>query len=184
MDIREFVASLVASLAWPLAAIGALFILRTPLVTLVSLLRRVRYGEVELGFQQELKELPASAAAALQETPKGKVPEPVLTDRIVDLAQRAPVAVIIEAWRALAKAAVAALHRRGLPVPLDSTQNPASVEQALSRGQVLSTQQVELLRRLRSIYGYTRDPAFVIAPGAALEYAANAKELSDVLSAK
>ncbi len=181
MDALEFIASIVASVAWPLAAVAALFMIRKPLAALATVLRRLKYGDVEISFEKEFKELEASRAAAL---PPGPQAAPVLTEQLARLAEISPSAVIIETWHQVAKAAVVALVQHNLPLPPDHVKNPTAVEEALRAAGILNGPQVDLLRRLRTIYGYAaRDSDFLAAPGMALDYAATARDLIEVLNA-
>lgn len=70
MDALEFIASIVDSLAWPAAIAALVLILQAPLRGLLRDLTRLRYGDVEMNFGREVRELEDRAKAAGLHLPK------------------------------------------------------------------------------------------------------------------
>lgn len=54
MDILTFIASLVQALAWPMAAVVLIILLRKPLGSLLPMMRKLRYKDLEADFGAEL----------------------------------------------------------------------------------------------------------------------------------
>ena len=63
MDILTFVVELTRALAWPIAVLTLVLILRKPIRELIPLLRRMKYKEIELEFAKEIAELKAETVA-------------------------------------------------------------------------------------------------------------------------
>jgi hypothetical protein len=75
MDWLQFIASIVGSVAWPLAAIACVLFLRKEVVQLLRRLRRLKYGDAEAEFGEKLEELESEVSdipepASLPETVK------------------------------------------------------------------------------------------------------------------
>lgn len=106
MDVLTFLSELVKSLAWPVAAIVLVILLRKPIVELIPLLKRLKYKELELEFSLEVKELKAEVDAITKE--KGEVPPSDSTDseQLLDLVSFSTRAAIMEAWLEVESAAV------------------------------------------------------------------------------
>jgi len=103
MDVRTFIAELAKALGWPVAVVIILLFLRPNLRTLVSLLRHVKYGELEADFGEKLEKAedkaeaahlpPAAEPVAL---PPGQSESPFLQLRA--LVGFSPRAAILESW--------------------------------------------------------------------------------------
>lgn len=68
MDWLQFFASTIGSIAWPIALVIIVLVLRRELIALLSRLRRLKYGDAEAEFAEKLRE-------AAQEI--GELPAPV-----------------------------------------------------------------------------------------------------------
>ena len=69
MGVLNFFSSLIDSLAWPLTAVVFLCVFRSPLSKVLSGLSRVRYGELEMDFQQVIENIEDKAETAGIEVP-------------------------------------------------------------------------------------------------------------------
>jgi hypothetical protein len=103
MDILSFTASIVSSLAWPLATLGALILLRRELSSLLPFLRRLKAGPVEAEFEREVEEL-RDETTVLQPAPEASLIEG-RTAQLLRLAEISPRAAVSEAWRGVEAAA-------------------------------------------------------------------------------
>ena len=54
MDNRTFIANVVASLSWPITALVALLLVRKILISLLPLVRTLKYSELEVSFGREI----------------------------------------------------------------------------------------------------------------------------------
>lgn len=68
MDGFTLTDGLVKSLAWPVAAVVMVILLRNPLAKLIPLLRKLKYKEWEAEFSEKLDRVEKTAAAAAQST--------------------------------------------------------------------------------------------------------------------
>jgi hypothetical protein len=64
MNILQFIASLISSLAWPVAIVLIILILRKPLSQIILSLQKLRYKELQLDFSQEVSKLVSAADRA------------------------------------------------------------------------------------------------------------------------
>jgi len=101
MDWKEFFASLVDSLAWPLAIAFVVYLLRDPLRRWFYSLRYCRHRETELEFAVYVEEAEAVAAQADLPPPEPSVGEPALSTELQTEIATAPRAAVIEAWLAV-----------------------------------------------------------------------------------
>lgn len=100
MNTTRLIASIVGSLAWPGAAVAAVWILRRPLSELLGALRSARGLGVQLDFERALtraRALTDESGPAL--LPAGKQVAPV--GELAQLAASSPHAVVEEAWQHL-----------------------------------------------------------------------------------
>lgn len=57
MDLLTFVSECLKALAWPVAAIAAVWLLRPGLLDLLGVVHRIKYKDFELHFKEELEEV-------------------------------------------------------------------------------------------------------------------------------
>jgi hypothetical protein len=112
MDCRQFIADIIASLAWPGVAIAFLLRFGPTLVGAVQRLAHVKYKDLELDFDK----LRLQAEELQEDTTAEELPlkDPVirsLEDQVLDAVERAPSAAILLAWSGLEAAIVAAVER-------------------------------------------------------------------------
>jgi hypothetical protein len=95
MDTKQFIASLVSSLAWPAAVVCIVLLFRARLAQLLSdNLRRLKAGPVELEFER----LISAAQAQIEEAiPAGTATDSIAAD-LAAVAHTAPTAAVIEAF--------------------------------------------------------------------------------------
>jgi hypothetical protein len=95
MDGMTFVAALVRALAWPVAIIVCLIILRRPFQVLLGGLKSIKYQDLELSFDRQLSALRATAAAALP-APTHEQP---WSEQMKQLVFTSSEVAILETWR-------------------------------------------------------------------------------------
>lgn len=119
MDGLTFTSNLIASLAWPIATIVIVALLRTPLAKLVVLLKRLKWNELEMDFTEEFEQLEVLAEAAKLPPASPPSVEPfkiVSTDirtAMVELAMKAPSVAVRNAWRKLEFRLARAISKAG-----------------------------------------------------------------------
>lgn len=92
---------IVEIIAWPTTIIIVVMLLRSPLSELVPLLKKLKYKDLELDFEQEARKILAEAERDLPESSK---PEPSGGEEPeirFSLARQEPSTEILESWRHL-----------------------------------------------------------------------------------
>lgn len=114
MDWMQFISALVSALAWPIAVMGIVFMLKNPILNAIPKIRSFKYGELHIDLSEELKAVEdvLTANTAEPESPPQTPPTP--SPDIVRLAEESPNAAIIFAWRNVEKAFTEAALRHGL----------------------------------------------------------------------
>jgi len=193
MHWTAFTVELVKALAWPLAILVTVLLLRKPLVRLLPHLLRLRYKDFELEFGEKLEKLgarvgelsgdvrpavtevevsawttaPGKEAVAPKDWLSG-LREGKLTDQVQALAYLSPRAAITEAWRHLEQAIDAAAVESGRAQPRSFQERLDLLQAARLFGHVeLSI--ARDLRALRNQAVHKRD--FPLAPDQAIEFA-------------
>lgn len=115
MNWLTFITEIVQALAWPVAVIICVALLRQPLSQLVPLLRKLKYRELELEFEQQVKELENKVSVAVPAAVAAEDVEP--EDRVLELVEISPRAAVIEACRSVEATAYEAARRHKLELP-------------------------------------------------------------------
>jgi hypothetical protein len=180
MDDRTLVAELAKALAWPVSAVILALLARKPLVNLISLVQRLKFKDLELEFGQRVRDLRAVAEAQVR--PAGAPPSPVLDERFLKLADASPRAVVLEAWRELEAAALAAAHRAKLPMTPQEQRSGTGLIQALRLGDLIKTDTAHIMQDLRGLRNQAAHaPEFALDRDAALNYAEVAMRIVEQL---
>ena len=96
MDWLQFFSDIVRSLAWPVALLIAIVLLRKPLADLKTLLRKLRYRDFEFEFGEEVRGLKAEVAENLPPSKRDNQ-EKSLEERLIELAKISPRGAVHEA---------------------------------------------------------------------------------------
>jgi hypothetical protein len=179
MDWFGFVANLVDSLAWPIAAIVLVLFLRKPIKNLLPLLQRLKYKELELEFGKRVEEVKDELATELPSDaailPPGEI------NALHRLAELSPRSVVLEAWRNVELAALEAARSIGG----ESFRNKTLTYQAirlLERTESLDRNVISLLRDLRGLRNEAAHaPELALTKNASLEYAESAATVARYL---
>jgi hypothetical protein len=172
VDWRQFAASVVQSLAWPVVVLVVVLVLRRPVTKLVPLLLRLKYRDLELEFAQELETLKATAQIMAPEPstdePVSELPE---EQRLEALLAASPRSAVGEAWRILESAARTMLEETG-DEAAKNIFRPLELSRALVRHGVLhddySVVMFDRLRILRNEAAHRDD--FAVSEESAREY--------------
>jgi hypothetical protein len=117
MNWLQFLASLVSSLAWPIAVIVFVILLRIPITRVLLTLTRLKYKELELDFGRELKQLEQEAKAIniTPQQPKSIAPTKrdslQLLEEATRLAQDFPESAVVVGWQAVEGELMSAVMR-------------------------------------------------------------------------
>ena len=179
MSVLEFIVALIDSLAWPLAVVVLFVLFRGQIVALLSLLRRIKYGDLDVYFSEQLEEVESQ----VQSIPTGnQVPE--VDDRIREVVRISPRLAIIESWLAV-EAAMTALSDVGSPNPARSHGRMSSLERILEEAGVIDATVAALIASLRIIRNKAVHISdFQVSEVTALRFASVASTVVDLLPAR
>lgn len=98
MDWKQFFAAVISSLAWPVAAGFAVYLLKSPLMNLVPKIRTFKYGDFQLDLSAELKAVEADVVARATEADSAvdlPPPPPAIT---LEQAANSPLELLIRSF--------------------------------------------------------------------------------------
>lgn len=181
MDWLTFIAKLVEFLAWPVAAVVLVAVLRTELRQLLPHVKKLKAGPVEAEFEREVKELQKEVSAQPAPVP---LPEGLTAERqmLFQLVQVNPRSAILEAWRGVEEAALRLVQSKGLYVSERDARSAFAVIRAIGSANVLSAEDFALyhdLRGLRNQAAHATD--FTPTTDVALSYVGLASRLRGAL---
>ena len=158
MDVLEFTASIAGSLAWPVATVLLVLILRTHFGALLNELTRFRYKDMEIDFGREVQRLEDQAKTAGLHFPQRPAePDTELEDSaqmIADasrLATEFPEPAVGLAWRAVERELSQAVMRLDIPNSKFLEYSTVSSVMALHRQGYIELETRELLERMRHL---------------------------------
>lgn len=179
MDWLAFLASIVGSLAWPVAVVVIALIFREPILKLLPDVSELEYGKFKVKFEKELAEIKEQAelTALPPAPPRPAFPEPKesganAADReaadFVHLALASPRAAIIESWLAVERELTRLMQSAGITTRAGAVGKPSTLEQ---RG-IISADLARLIDRLWSLRNEAvHHPRLGVDVAEALEYA-------------
>ncbi len=180
MDALTFIVQMTQALAWPVAAIVLLLLLRRPLVRLLPLIQKLRYGPLELDFGRQIAELAVQAERELPAA--GQADSEAEAARLMSLAQVSPRAAVLEAWLQVEQAAMTLSQREGLALSSQELRTPLLLGQALEQAGSLDEAKMTIYHRLRNLRNAAAHAAnFELDTEAALEYVRLALRLAAYL---
>jgi hypothetical protein len=150
MDSRTFIANVVASLAWPVTAVIALLLLRKILVSLLPLVRTLKYSELEVSFGREIAAVREAADDAEIQPSVGGARSQVWED-LMRLAAVRPRSAIRDAWRQVEAALARVAKARRLQVAEGVWSMPMVLGSLMLNAGFMSDKQYSLLNRLRRL---------------------------------
>lgn len=162
MDVLTFVASIVGSVAWPIAAFAIAFLFRAQLRKLLDRIRKLSLGENSVDFGGKLDQAEAEADAALPAAQPDPLGSGLPDERTAQLISISPSAAVLDAWRSLETKVrtlanpLATVATQGRPRPLTFR---AGVKYLLDAGQITGSTYVLLhdLQQLRNAAAHGDD---------------------------
>jgi hypothetical protein len=179
VDWLSFIAAIVQAGAWPLAVVVIILILRKPLAGLIPLLQRLKYKDLELEFGERVEEVKAEADAVLPPTAPLEGLAEGDRDRLRQLSILSPRSAVLESWRRVEHAALAAAERNHVALPFRKEGiSPVQVIRELERAELIDREQSGLLADLRILRNRAAHaPDFALSGESALDYASTADRL-------
>jgi hypothetical protein len=161
-----FIASLIKSLAWPVAIALVVWWLREPIRKRLEHLRRAVVGGQEFEFGEIVQVAEEAAAEASLPSSDVRVGEPTLSTELRAEINSAPRAAVVEAWNAVETELVALAEQVGIPMRDETWRRRGIIgyaEQLVGLGTIASAllAVVDELREARNLAvhsrGYTVD---------------------------
>ena len=191
MNKLQLIASIIDSLAWPIAAILLVLILRAQLRTLLGSLTQFRYGNVEINFGHEVQKLGSKAKIAglhvPEDTPQTTQSIPDSAQIIADamrLASEFQVSAVILAWTAVEQELMQAVKRLAISPDYPPYNSPLKNIQLLYEQGYLDVDRRDLLDQMRDLRNAVTHPSrgiTEISAGDAYEFIVLAKAITDRL---
>lgn len=147
----DFVASLAASLAWPLIFLALALLFRPHITSALKQLRSLKWGDAEAVFEAELKG--AVEASKAIHPPEAAVAEQN-NDRLlklIELAAASPSGAILEAWKDIENAVEAFVQQAGIPPPPNTRSSPQTWSRLFVQHRLLPTAETNMYEELRSL---------------------------------
>lgn len=147
MDTLSFIAKLIEAIAWPIASVALVGLLRTEIRNLVPLIKKLKAGPLEAEFDREVKELRGSV-----KTDQPHLGEEVATQWLPVAAQLAaihPRAAIQEAWRIVESKAIELLKKVDPQLTAEQLRSTRGIILLLGGYELLTAEEVATLNQMR-----------------------------------
>ena len=181
MDWLTFIAEMTKAISWPAAIVIAVLIFRDPLLKLLRELKRLKWKDVEVEFDKEVKK----AKAELPEIQRVTASEKYIGDddyesRLLSLLETSPKAAVLEAWLQVEREAYGLLKNKNVAVP--PKLSPIRLLELLLKHNLIDKNGQNLfntIRKLRNraVHEYENE----ISENAALDYLDMASEMIRIL---
>jgi len=98
MDFLTFLSNAISALSWPITILVLVFMLKEPISEIISLLRKLKYKELEMEFSEQVSKL--KIVASESDMSVNAITEVVQNEelRTLRLVTLSPRAAIMEAW--------------------------------------------------------------------------------------
>jgi hypothetical protein len=100
MDWKQFLASVIGALAWPVATVTIVWVFKEQLRNIIGQIRRFGAGPVSVELSEKLEQATA-AGAAVQSEQGIDAPDPSLDPTIAELVKSAPDVALVQSFRQL-----------------------------------------------------------------------------------
>lgn len=178
MDWLNFIEKIVASLAWPLATIAIIKLLKNEISEILPTLKKFKAGPIEAEFEKEIKELRKTATKNKFIANEPKANYASFREEVINLADVKPSAAILEAWIQIETAARRALKSKSNSVGSSNYIPASKLSTLLLESKLLSPNEAETfngIRKLRNEVAHAQ--GFAPTRESAYEYAEIAEPL-------
>lgn len=185
MSILEFIASVVASVAWPSSVFGCIWLLRHELKKLFPFITSLKAPGVEITLDRQVSAVKELADAAIPDSQSQIASESKgAFDVVYRLLDISPRSALIESWRLLEQAGYLALGS-----DIDSLKphlrSPASFGEALRKAGRLTSEEMNIIMKLRTLRNQAAHlQELQIDEDTARDYVETAFKLYNVLESK
>jgi hypothetical protein len=159
VDWLTFFSSVIGSLAWPVAAITVVFLLKKPLSALLPTLRNLKYKDLELDFGKELRKAEEKAKQVLPAATKPKAitmkPRERDSSQIIKEAERLfeefPEPAVALAWTAVEVELMEAILRTASSPDYPPHNSALKNAMHLKEAGYLAEDKIDLIRRMTNL---------------------------------
>ncbi|WP_233022340.1 DUF4145 domain-containing protein [Rhodopseudomonas boonkerdii] len=181
MDWLQFISSIVASVAWPIAATAIVLNFKSELKRLLLLIKKVGAGSVSVEISDQVEQV-RQAGEAVKLDQREDVPEVALDPGLINLAKNFPEAAVLQSFKSL-EAVILRIRQR---LPDDKPhRNLNEVLKALADDNQISQSAITLFQRLRQARNTAAhgEESGKLTPGEAIELINQITNLQELLEA-
>lgn len=182
MDWMTFITTIIDSIAWPMAIILVIWWLKSYIVQLIPFTKKLKYGEFEIEFEQQLKELKKEAKLSKNEHATPTRDNSEMLEYLRKTADISPRAAIVDAWISLELTALSSAELLGINKDKRSIPFNHLIEALESEG-ILKPKDTLILKKLRNLRNEALHSAnFEISKKEAEEFAELARDMADLIA--
>lgn len=146
MDWLSFFSSVIDSIAWPLALVVAVFVLRAEVIEAIGRIQIIKHKETQIEFSNRVQEVSREAESSLPEAALSETRE---YTRRIELAELSPRGAILESWLDVETAMEDMGARYGIPAEEMKRSNIHMLQLKLGDYNTLGNGAFGLLQLLR-----------------------------------
>ena len=150
-SVLGFISQIISSLAWPMTLLTCVLLLKRHLLALIPLVRTVKYSDVEIRFGQEVAELNRTTDIADLPPQQGN-PKQNQWESLSRLAEVRPRTAIRSAWGQVESSIRELAKKKNTEITDAAEGMPMVIGAILLNQGVLTSQQYELMQKLRMLY--------------------------------
>jgi hypothetical protein len=150
-SVLGFISQIISSLAWPITLLTCVLLLKRHLLALIPLVRTVKYSDVEIRFGQEVAELNRTTDIADLPPQQGN-PKQNQWESLSRLAEVRPRTAIRSAWGQVESSIRELAKKKNTEITDTAEGMPMVIGAILLNQGVLTSQQYELMQKLRMLY--------------------------------
>lgn len=151
MDVLTFISEIIKALAWPLAVVTLVFLLRRPVIEVFPLLRRLKYKDIELEFAQELSQLEAEVRAIAEKKGEEAPSITSTSSNLLNLVSYSARAAIMEAWLEVESSSIAVASSFWGQPPNNVLKSMPKLGEYLLQCNVIDENQLIVFNKLRQL---------------------------------
>lgn len=142
MDWKQFAAAVIASVAWPMAVVFLVVLLKKPLSSLLPLIRSFKYKDFHLDLGEKLEAVKDAVSAEDTSEPLPEAPQTAIA-----LARLSPRAAVLHAWIEVEKQLYELAEKIGVP----ADRSPLATARLLRGADAINAVTLETLFKLFQI---------------------------------
>lgn len=164
MHWMKFTLELVELLIWPVLVLLILGYFRKPLTSILPMLRRLRFREIEMEFDRQLQE-------TKQATDKFLLKDNTLRSRLLQTSIQDPNAAVLEAWKAIERIAKEIITNNQGDVDWDTDSPYKHLEDILTHENLVDKNTAQVFSDLRQLRNkVSHAPGFELSAIEAVQY--------------